>query len=110
MEIRALLLDVNGTLIDIETDEHMEEAYRAIAHFLTYLGIALHRPPDSRAEIDNALAVDPFTRTAEPQLDRPQWHAARGCNMPAVRSLPATTLPPPASPDRPRRRQIAKPP
>jgi len=52
MEIRALLLDVNGTLIDIETDEHMEEAYRAIAHFLTYLGIALHRPPDSRAEID----------------------------------------------------------
>ena len=31
MEIRALLFDVNGTLIDIETDEWMEEAYRAIA-------------------------------------------------------------------------------
>jgi putative hydrolase of the HAD superfamily len=43
MEIRALLFDVNGTLIDIETDERMEEAYRAIAHFLTYQGIALHR-------------------------------------------------------------------
>jgi putative hydrolase of the HAD superfamily len=43
MEIRALLFDVNGTLIDIETDEGMEEAYRAIAHFLTYQGIALHR-------------------------------------------------------------------
>jgi len=43
MEIRALLFDVNGTLIDIETDEWMEEAYRAIAHFLTYQGIALHR-------------------------------------------------------------------
>lgn len=42
-EIRALLFDVNGTLIDIETDEWMEEAYRAIAHFLTYQGIALHR-------------------------------------------------------------------
>jgi putative hydrolase of the HAD superfamily len=38
-EIRALLFDVNGTLIDIETDEWMEEAYRAIAHFLTYQGI-----------------------------------------------------------------------
>jgi putative hydrolase of the HAD superfamily len=43
MEIRALLFDVNGTLIDIETDEWMEEAYRAVAHFLTYQGIALHR-------------------------------------------------------------------
>ena len=43
MEIRALLFDVNGTLIDIETDEWMDEAYRAIAHFLTYQGIGLHR-------------------------------------------------------------------
>ena len=43
MEIRALLFDVNGTLIDIETDEWMEEAYRAVAHFLTYQGIALRR-------------------------------------------------------------------
>jgi putative hydrolase of the HAD superfamily len=43
MEIRALLFDVNGTLIDIETDEWMEEAYRGVAHFLTYQGIALHR-------------------------------------------------------------------
>lgn len=43
MDIRALLFDVNGTLIDIETDEGLEEIYRAIAHFLTYQGIALHR-------------------------------------------------------------------
>jgi putative hydrolase of the HAD superfamily len=43
MEVRALLFDVNGTLIDIETDESMEEAYRAIAHFLNYQGIALRR-------------------------------------------------------------------
>ncbi|MDP9170862.1 MAG: HAD family hydrolase [Acidobacteriota bacterium] len=43
MEIRALLFDVNGTLIDIETDEWMEEAYRGVAHYLTYQGIALHR-------------------------------------------------------------------
>jgi putative hydrolase of the HAD superfamily len=44
MSIRALLFDINGTLIDIETDEAMEQAYRAIAHFLTYQGITtLHR-------------------------------------------------------------------
>jgi len=43
MKIRALLFDVNGTLIDIETDEWMEEAYRAISHFLTYQGIRIRR-------------------------------------------------------------------
>lgn len=43
MDIRALVFDVNGTLIDIETDERMEEVYRAIGHFLTYQGVALHR-------------------------------------------------------------------
>jgi putative hydrolase of the HAD superfamily len=43
MEIRALLFDVNGTLIDIETDEWMDEAYRAIARYLTYQGISLRR-------------------------------------------------------------------
>lgn len=43
MAVRAVLFDVNGTLIDIETDEWMEESYRAIAHFLTYQGINLHR-------------------------------------------------------------------
>src|ERR1700694_3106199 len=43
MDIRALLFDVNGTLIDIETDEGLEEIYKAIAHFLTYQGISLHR-------------------------------------------------------------------
>ncbi len=43
MDIRALLFDVNGTLIDIETDEGSEEIYRAIGHFLIYQGIILHR-------------------------------------------------------------------
>jgi putative hydrolase of the HAD superfamily len=43
MDIRALIFDVNGTLIDIETDERMEQAYRAISHFLAYQGIRLHR-------------------------------------------------------------------
>ncbi len=43
MDIRALIFDVNGTLIDIETDEGLEEIYRAIGHFLTYQGIFLHR-------------------------------------------------------------------
>lgn len=43
MDIRALIFDINGTLIDIETDERMEQTYRAIGHFLTYQGISLRR-------------------------------------------------------------------
>ncbi|MFH0959398.1 MAG: HAD family hydrolase [Pseudomonadota bacterium] len=43
MKIRAILFDINGTLIDIHTDESAEEIYRAISHFLTYQGIYVHR-------------------------------------------------------------------
>lgn len=43
MAIKGLLFDLYGTLIDIETDESMEEIYRAIAHYLTYRGVCLHR-------------------------------------------------------------------
>jgi putative hydrolase of the HAD superfamily len=43
MTIKALAFDVNGTLIDILTDESMDEIYRALRHFLTYQGIDLSR-------------------------------------------------------------------
>ena len=43
MTIKAILFDLYGTLIDIETDESMDEIYRGIAHYLTYHGIYLHR-------------------------------------------------------------------
>jgi putative hydrolase of the HAD superfamily len=43
MTIKGILFDLYGTLIDIETDESMDEIYRAIAHYLTYHGVYLHR-------------------------------------------------------------------
>ena len=43
METKAILFDLYGTLIDIETDESMDEIYRGIAHYLTYHGVYLHR-------------------------------------------------------------------
>jgi putative hydrolase of the HAD superfamily len=43
MNIKAIIFDVNGTLIDILTDEGMDEIYRAVSHFLTYQGIRMHR-------------------------------------------------------------------
>jgi putative hydrolase of the HAD superfamily len=43
MTIKGILFDLYGTLIDIETDESMDEIYRGIAHYLTYHGVHLHR-------------------------------------------------------------------
>jgi putative hydrolase of the HAD superfamily len=43
MTIKGILFDLYGTLIDIETDESMDGIYRAIAHYLTYHGVYLHR-------------------------------------------------------------------
>jgi putative hydrolase of the HAD superfamily len=43
MNIKGIIFDINGTLINIHTDEGMDEIYRAISHFLTYHGIYLHR-------------------------------------------------------------------
>ena len=43
MDLRALIFDVHGTLVDIETDERLEQIYRAISHFLVYQGIRLQR-------------------------------------------------------------------
>jgi putative hydrolase of the HAD superfamily len=43
MTIKGIVFDLYGTLIHIETDESMEEIYRAIAHYLTYHGVYLHR-------------------------------------------------------------------
>jgi putative hydrolase of the HAD superfamily len=43
MAIKGILFDLYGTLIDIETNESMDEIYRAIAHYLSYQGVYLHR-------------------------------------------------------------------
>ncbi|UMB70163.1 HAD family hydrolase [Mycobacterium paraterrae] len=41
--IAAVAFDVNGTLVHIETDEHRDDIFRAIGHFLTYQGIDMRR-------------------------------------------------------------------
>jgi putative hydrolase of the HAD superfamily len=43
MDIRAIAFDVNGTLVEILTDENMDQIFRSIGHFLTYQGIDLRR-------------------------------------------------------------------
>jgi len=39
MAIKGVIFDVNGTLIDIETDEHCKRVYRSISRYLSYQGI-----------------------------------------------------------------------
>ncbi len=41
--VAAVVYDVNGTLVHIRTDEHREDIFRTIGHFLSYQGIDLRR-------------------------------------------------------------------
>jgi putative hydrolase of the HAD superfamily len=41
--VRAIAFDVNGTLVEILTDDHMKQIFRAAGHFLTYQGVDLRR-------------------------------------------------------------------
>ncbi len=43
VDVRGIAFDVNGTLVDIHTDDGCEQAFRAAGHFLTYQGIDLRR-------------------------------------------------------------------
>jgi putative hydrolase of the HAD superfamily len=41
--VTAVAFDVNGTLVHIRTDEHREDIFRSIGHFLTCQGIDMRR-------------------------------------------------------------------
>jgi putative hydrolase of the HAD superfamily len=43
MDVRAIAFDVNGTLIDISTEDGDPQIFRAAGHYLTYQGIDLRR-------------------------------------------------------------------
>jgi putative hydrolase of the HAD superfamily len=89
MEIRALLFDVNGTLIDIETDEGMDECYRAAGHFLSYQGIYLRR--GEVRDLYFRVMKEQFAASKEayPEFDVVQvWREIlRRCATPYTRSL-----------------------
>ena len=42
MKIKGIIFDVNGTLINIHTDEQYSKIYRFISRFLTFQGISVH--------------------------------------------------------------------
>lgn len=42
MKIRGLIFDINGTMVDIETDEGRDDVYKVVANLLTYQEISIH--------------------------------------------------------------------
>lgn len=57
MRIKGIIFDVNGTLIDIHTNEWHDDVYRVISNLLSYHGVALN--PD--------VVKDLFFRTIKKQ-------------------------------------------
>lgn len=43
MIVRGIICDINGTLVDINTDEGNEQIYRSISHLLKYYGVRTSR-------------------------------------------------------------------
>ena len=41
MSIKGIIFDVNGTLIDIHTNEWHDNVYRVLSNFLSYQGVFL---------------------------------------------------------------------
>lgn len=94
MTIKALAFDVNGTLIDILTDEGMEEIYRALRHFLTYQGIDLAR--GELRDLYFRLMKEQISASPEsyPEYDAVEiWRTILAENATAyTRNLPAETM------------------
>lgn len=43
MDVAGIAFDVNGTLIEIRTEDDSDDAFRAVGHYLTYQGVDLRR-------------------------------------------------------------------
>jgi putative hydrolase of the HAD superfamily len=69
MAIRALIFDVNGTLIDIETNETLEEIYRVLANFLNYQGLSIGRGELREAYFQAIRDQLAASRETYPELD-----------------------------------------
>lgn len=69
MAIKGILFDLYGTLIDIETDEGLEEIFRGIGHYLVYCGIVL-TPAEVRSRYHELMKRNMQENRAEyPEFD-----------------------------------------
>jgi putative hydrolase of the HAD superfamily len=90
MIIKAILFDINGTLVDINTDEANEEIYRGLSHILTYQGISMHR-----SEVrDEYYRIMEFQRKASGEK-YPEFNVVELFREFLVRRCPAPGIIPP---------------
>ncbi len=69
MNVRGIIFDINGTLVDIHTNEASDEIYRAISNFLSFQGINLS--PDAVRVLYFQVMKDQRRASAEtyPEFD-----------------------------------------
>jgi putative hydrolase of the HAD superfamily len=67
MSIKGIVFDVNGTLIDIHTNEWHDEVYRVIGNLLSYQGIALD--PDVIKDLYFRIIKEQLADSAERQTE-----------------------------------------
>lgn len=92
MEIQAILFDVNGTLIDIETDEGRGRIYRVMSRFFDYQNASV--APDKLRERYFELMAEQFkaSREEHPEFDVVAlWQTLLQEELGATHALPPET-------------------
>ena len=81
MSIKGIIFDINGTLIDIHTNEWHDEVYRVISNLLSYQGVMLD--PDRVREVYFQIIKEQLAASAQrhPEFDATEvfrtlmaWH------------------------------------
>lgn len=94
-DVDAVLFDVNGTLVDIRTDEADPAVYATVAAFLRYLGalvdpVELHRRYDERLRAQLDASPEPY-----PEFDSDSlWEGLVRELVPGGEAAPNALLPP----------------
>ena len=83
--IKGVIFDLNGTLIDISTDEWSDEVYRTTAHFLGYSGVLIS-PEELR---ENYFALNKEQRRRSPEAF-PEFDAVKIFHDIIMKKVPMT--------------------
>jgi putative hydrolase of the HAD superfamily len=94
MQIQAIAFDVNGTLIEILTEDHKDQIFRAAGHFLTYQGIDLRRHQLRDEYFDLMKQQHRVSQEEHPEFDAVQiWRTIVQRHLTDfTRALPAAKL------------------
>ncbi|MFH1008225.1 MAG: HAD family hydrolase [Candidatus Latescibacterota bacterium] len=68
-ELRAVLFDVYGTLIDIKTDEHRDDVFESLSRFLEYRRVSISAQPLKELYFDQINRQIAESREKFPEVD-----------------------------------------